>query len=67
MGTRTEAGNDKGLKSASGGLRRELGGALSLRNTPELIFELEHSIEHGAHIAKILGGLEIPDSEDSEE
>ena len=44
----------KGLKSASGYLRRELGSKLSLRYTPELIFELDNSIEHGAHINNII-------------
>ena len=40
----------KGLKSASGWLRRELGNSMSLRFTPELVFEIDHSIEYGAHI-----------------
>lgn len=44
----------KGLKSASGWLRRELSRRLSLRYTPELIFELDNSIEHGAHINEII-------------
>lgn len=44
----------RGLKSASGWLRRELGQKLSLRYTPELIFELDNSIEHGAHINEIM-------------
>ncbi len=44
----------KGLKSASGWLRRELSQKLSLRYTPELIFELDNSIEHGAHINEII-------------
>ncbi len=47
----------KGLKSASGWLRRELGGSLSLRYTPELIFEIDHSIEHGAEISKLISDL----------
>lgn len=51
----------RGLKSCSGWLRHELGTALSLRYTPELIFELDHSIEHGAHINDLLRQLE-PDS-----
>ena len=44
----------KGLKSASGWLRRELSQKLSLRYTPELIFELDNSIAHGAHINEII-------------
>ena len=49
----------KGLKSASGFLRYELGQILSLRYTPELVFELDKSIEHGAKINTILNDLEI--------
>ena len=44
----------KGLKSASGYLRRELGRALNLRYTPELVFEEDNSIDHGAHILELL-------------
>ncbi len=44
----------KGLKSAAGWLRREIGHRLSLRYTPELIFEEDDSISHGAHILELL-------------
>lgn len=44
----------KGLKSASGYLRRELGQALQLRYTPELQFIGDDSIQHGAHILELL-------------
>ena len=44
----------KGLKSAAGYLRRELGRSLNLRYTPELMFEEDNSIDHGAHILKLL-------------
>jgi len=54
-----------GLKSASGHLRYELGRALSLRHTPQLIFELDKSLEHGANITSILNTLDI--SHDDEE
>ena len=40
----------KGLKSAAGYLRRELGAALKLRYTPELQFVEDDSIGQGAHI-----------------
>ncbi|MCL2819463.1 MAG: 30S ribosome-binding factor RbfA [Oscillospiraceae bacterium] len=59
----------KGLKSASGHIRYELGRALSLRHTPALHFELDKSLERGANIASILNNLDIShddaDSEDS--
>lgn len=44
----------KGLKSASGYLRRELGRSLNLRNTPELTFVQDDSIDKGAHILDML-------------
>jgi ribosome-binding factor A len=44
----------KGLTSASGFLRSELGHAMQLRYIPELHFVLDESIEHGAKIAQLL-------------
>lgn len=44
----------KGLKSASGHLRSQLGSKLNLRYTPELVFELDDSMEYGEHIQNIL-------------
>ena len=44
----------RGLKSASGFLRRELGRALQLRYTPELQFIADDSISQGAHILEVL-------------
>ena len=57
----------KGLKSASPWLRRELGQALNLRYTPELIFELDKSIEHGAYISGLIEKLEKPTGEMTED
>lgn len=48
----------KGLKSAGGYLRRELGRALQLRYTPELIFVADDSIAEGAHILEIIEKLD---------
>lgn len=44
----------RGLKSAAGYLRRELGASLRLRYTPELQFVADDSIEYGAHILELL-------------
>jgi len=54
-----ERGRDvlKGLKSAGGYLRREVGSRLQLRYTPELTFILDDSIERGAHIYDLIGKL----------
>ena len=43
-----------GLKSAAGFIRREVGHRMQLRYTPELIFELDESMEHGAYISKLI-------------
>jgi ribosome-binding factor A len=48
----------KGLKSAGGYLRRELGRSLGLRYTPELVFEKDDSIDKGAHVLEVLRGME---------
>ena len=53
----------KGLKSASGFLRREIGGALRLRYTPELQFFGDNSILHGAQTLEILRRVEASDAE----
>ena len=55
MGTEEEQKKAlEGLKSAAGFVRREMGRRVDLRYTPEFIFELDHSIEHGAHIDALL-------------
>jgi ribosome-binding factor A len=68
FGLKDEKELKKGLKSAAGWLRRELGKRLSLRYTPELIFELDTSIEHGAHINEIIHkpGFLNPDNAEPE-
>jgi len=54
----------KGLKSAAGYLRRELGQSLELRHTPELTFELDKSIERGSRINTLLNEMDIYEQED---
>ncbi len=48
----------RGLKSASGWLRREVGQAVQLRYAPELVFTLDNSIVRGAHINEVVNRLE---------
>ncbi len=58
----------KGLKNAAGFLRRELGMRLKLRKTPELRFVADNSIEHSAHISKIIDSFpEVSESEKNTE
>lgn len=56
----------KGLKSAGGYLRRELGASLQLRYTPELVWEEDDSITYGAHMLELLNSLNIPKDDEHE-
>ena len=47
----------KGLVSATGRIRREVGSRLHLRKTPELKFIADDSVEHGMEIFKKIEGL----------
>ena len=47
----------RGLKAASGYIRREISTRMNLRITPELTFIRDNSIAHGAHIASLLNGI----------
>ena len=49
----------KGLKSAAGYLRRELGRTLNLRNTPQLSFVNDDSIDKGSYILGLLRNPEV--------
>ena len=57
----------KGLKSASGYLRRELSRNMQLRYTPELVWELDDSITYGAKMLKLINSLEVKQDEESDE
>ena len=56
----------KGLQSAGGYLRRELGRALNLRYTPELTWALDDSITYGAKMMKLINSLEVEKDEDAD-
>ena len=57
----------KGLRSAGGYLRRELGRALQLRYTPELVWELDDSITYGAKMMKLINSLEVKNDDGTDE
>lgn len=42
------------LNRAAGFVRSEIGKRIRLRHVPEIVFKYDPSIEHGAHIAKLL-------------
>ena len=59
-----------GLKSAEGYIRRELAHTVNLRNTPEIRFILDQSIEYGVRMSRLIdevnAGLEDGGDEDEE-
>ena len=57
----------KGLRSASGYLRRELGRSLQLRYTPEIQWALDDSITYGAKMLKLINSLETDSDEGTEQ
>ncbi len=66
-----EAGQDtiQGLKSAEGYVRRELARRVNLRNTPQIKFILDQSIEYGVNMSRLIDevtrDLKDEDEEDS--
>lgn len=57
----------KGLDSAAGFIRRELGHRLKLRHVPSLIFTATDSIEYSAEISRILNSLDIKEFDDEDD
>ena len=53
----------KGLTSAAGYMRRELGAALKLRHVPELRFVADDSIAYSSKIAQTLRNLQTEDDQ----
>ena len=47
----------EGFEKAKGYIRHEIGQKMKLRHTPELIFRIDHSMEHSRHIESILETL----------
>ncbi len=57
----------KGLKSASGFIRHEIGSRLTLRHVPAMLFEATDSIEYSANISRMLSELDIKDDEENDD
>ena len=64
-----EAGNAtiEGLKSAEGYIRRALAKSINLRNTPEIRFVMDQSIEYGVHMSKLIDDVNQGSKEEDEE
>ena len=56
----------KGLQSAEGYIRRELARTINMRNTPEIVFILDQSIEYGVNMSRKIDEL-TKDLKDGEE
>ncbi len=54
------------IKNSLGFIRREVGHRIQLRHTPQLILELDTTIEHGMHINDILHKIKENSSNDNE-
>ena len=58
----------RGLKSAASYMRGQLAKSLNLRNTPELTFVIDNSIEYGVHMSKLINEVNkdlVRDASDS--
>ena len=55
-----------GLKSAVGYVRRQLAKELNLRNTPEITFVLDQSIEYGVNMSKMIDDVVSKDGASEE-
>jgi len=56
-----------GLKSAEGYIRRELAHSINLRNTPQITFILDQSIEYGIRMSKKIDEVMGTHSDEEEE
>ena len=58
----------KGLKSAEGYIKNQLARIINLRNTPEITFIIDQSIEYGVNMSKKIDEVigQIPEREDEE-
>ena len=54
----------EGLKSAKGFLRKELAHTINLRNTPELHFVYDESIEYGMKLSHMIDELHVDSDEE---
>ena len=64
LGTEDTTGAMNALKSGSGIVRKAIGNNIRMHSTPEVIFELDNSMEYGAHIQDVIRELNIEPLED---
>lgn len=56
----------RGLKSAEGYIRRQLARTMNLRNTPEIRFILDESIEYGVNMSRLIDDVTARDGSGAE-
>ncbi len=66
LGTKDREAAMEALDSSKGFVRREVGTKVRMHSTPEIKFELDDSMEYGAHIQNIINGLDIKHDEEDE-
>lgn len=66
MDAKDPKGSIKNIQQTAGYIRKLLFGRLKIRAVPQLIFELDESINYGIHIDKILRDLKITHDDDEE-
>lgn len=52
----------EGLRSAAPFMRNQLAKSINLRNTPELTFVMDQSIEYGVHMSKLIDDVQLKDN-----
>ena len=67
LASKDEAAAMEALKSSAGYVRREVGANVRMFATPEIKFELDNSMEYGAHIQNIINELGIKQDDDTDE
>ena len=63
----SQADTLKGLKSAEGFIRMKLAKSINLRNTPEIKFVLDQSIEYGVNMSRMIDEMNRKDAENKPE
>ncbi|MBO5372673.1 MAG: 30S ribosome-binding factor RbfA [Lachnospiraceae bacterium] len=63
----SQADTLKGLKSAEGFIRMKLAKSINLRNTPEIKFVLDQSIEYGVNMSRMIDEVNRKDAENKPE
>lgn len=65
FGTEEQRENTRlGLNSAAGYIRKELARSVNLRNTPEITFIMDQSIEYGVNMSKKIDSLVYSEDEE---